>query len=219
MSYRQPARRARRSPSTILTGLIVVSAALAALLSVFVLQSVVSSSCSAASPIDLLPVDHHGAPPKLTAVARVEDGAIPSGVTVFDDQYPAVANLDPDLLTALRQAATAASDEGIELYANSGWRSPQYQAVLFDEAVSECGSAQGAAHWVATADTSAHVRGTAIDLGPVDATTWLAENGSGYGLCQIYVNEPWHYELRPDAVEHGCPDMYVDPTHDPRMQE
>ena len=39
-----------------------------------------------------------------------------------------------------------------------------------------------------------------------------------YGLCRIYGNEPWHYELRPDAVDHGCPPMYADPTHDPRMQ-
>ncbi len=42
--------------------------------------------------------------------------------------------------------------------------------------------------------------------------------GAEYGLCQIYANEPWHYELRPDAVEVGCPALYADPTEDPRMQ-
>ena len=47
---------------------------------------------------------------------------------------------------------------------------------------------------------------------------WLSERGSGYGLCQIYGNEPWHFELRPEAIERGCPGMYVDPSHDPRMQ-
>jgi hypothetical protein len=36
--------------------------------------------------------------------------------------------------------------------------------------------------------------------------------------CQIYSNESWHYELRPQAIDHGCPPMYADPTHDPRMQ-
>jgi hypothetical protein len=41
----------------------------------------------------------------------------------------------------------------------------------------------------------------------------------GKGLCQIYGNEPWHYELRPDAIDHACPAMYADPTHDPRMQQ
>ena len=40
-----------------------------------------------------------------------------------------------------------------------------------------------------------------------------------YGLCQIYRNESWHFELRPDAIENGCPSMYADPTHDPRMQQ
>ncbi|MFC5747065.1 hypothetical protein [Actinomadura rugatobispora] len=26
-----------------------------------------------------------------------------------------------------------------------------------------------------------------------------------YGLCQIYRNEPWHYELRTDAIDRGRP--------------
>jgi hypothetical protein len=71
---------------------------------------------------------------------------------------------------------------------------------------------------VATPSTSAHVSGDAIDIGPPGAAAWLSEHGAGYGLCQIYSNEPWHYELRPDAGDHGCPPMYADPTHDPRMQ-
>ena len=61
--------------------------------------------------------------------------------------------------------------------------------------------------------------GDAVDIGPLDATAWLSENGAEYGLCQIYSNEPWHYELRPEAIDHGCPPMYADPTHDPRMQQ
>jgi hypothetical protein len=51
------------------------------------------------------------------------------------------------------------------------------------------------------------------------ATAWLSEQGANYGLCQIYSNEPWHYELRPEAIDHLCPPMYADPTHDPRMQQ
>jgi len=47
---------------------------------------------------------------------------------------------------------------------------------------------------------------------------WLSEDGADYGLCQVYGNEPWHYELRPEAVDDGCPPMYADPTQDPRMQ-
>jgi LAS superfamily LD-carboxypeptidase LdcB len=155
-----------------------------------------------------------------TAAARTKtDGALPAGVTVFDDDYPGVANLDPDLLQALREAATDAADDGIEFYVNSGWRSPEYQNRLLREAVSEYGSEEEAARWVATADTSAHVSGNAVDIGHFDATAWLSEHGAKYGLCQIYSNEPWHYEMRPEAIDRGCPPMHADPTHDPRMQQ
>ena len=71
---------------------------------------------------------------------------------------------------------------------------------------------------VATAATSAHVSGDAVDIGPSGAAAWLSAHGAAYGLCQIYGNEPWHYELRPEAVAHGCPPTYADPTQDPRMQ-
>jgi D-alanyl-D-alanine carboxypeptidase len=63
------------------------------------------------------------------------------------------------------------------------------------------------------------VSGDAVDIGHSDATGWLSEYGAKYGLCQIYSNEPWHYELRPEATDHGCPPVYADPTHDPRMQQ
>ena len=145
-------------------------------------------------------------------------GAVPSGTTVFDDEVPAVAKLDSDLLGALRQAATNAAGDGIEFVVDSGWRSPAYQEQLLREAVSEYGSEAEAARWVATPDKSAHVSGDAVDIGPSDATTWLSEHGAEYGLCQIYGNEPWHYELRPEASDQGCPPVYADPTDDPRMQ-
>ncbi|MDN5914119.1 MAG: M15 family metallopeptidase [Pseudonocardia sp.] len=140
-------------------------------------------------------------------------------MTVFDDDIPAVANLDSDFRDALHEAATDASRRGITFYVNSGWRSPEYQNRLLREAVSKYGSETEAARWVATADTSLHVSGDAIDVGHSDSTAWLAEHGADYGLCQIYRNEPWHYELRPDAVDDGCPRRYADPTHDPRMQK
>ena len=145
------------------------------------------------------------------------DGDVADGVTVFDDGVQAVANLDPGLLDAVRRAATDAAGDGITFFVNSGWRSPEYQDQLLDDAVAEYGSAAEAARWVATADTSPHVQGDAIDIGQWDATDWLSEHGAEYGLCQIYANEPWHYELRPDAVDGGCPEMFADPTFDPRM--
>jgi zinc D-Ala-D-Ala carboxypeptidase len=154
-----------------------------------------------------------------TASARTkDDGALPDGATVFDDEYPGIANLDPDLLRAVREAAMDAADDGVEFYVNSGWRSPEYQNQLLREAVVKYGSEEEAARWVATPDKSPHVAGIAIDVG-FEARAWLSEHGAGYGLCQIYRNEPWHYELRPEAIEGGCPPMYADPTHDPRMRQ
>ncbi|GAB2681467.1 M15 family metallopeptidase [Nocardia goodfellowii] len=138
-------------------------------------------------------------------------------VTVFDDEAPSVANLDSALRAALRRAATDAADDGVEFVVNSGWRSRAQQEQLLRAAVAQYGSEQAAARWVAAPETSAHVSGDAVDLGPAPATAWLSVHGAAYGLCQIYDNEPWHYELRPDAVEHGCPSRYADPTADPRM--
>jgi D-alanyl-D-alanine carboxypeptidase len=145
-------------------------------------------------------------------------GAVPDPVTVFDDEVPAVAHLDPGLLDALRRAAADAADDGVRLFVNGGWRSPEYQEQLLREAVVKYGSAEEAARWVSTPGRSAHVRGDAVDIGPREARAWLSRHGAAYGLCQIYRNEPWHYELRPEAVDNGCPPMYADPSHDPRMR-
>jgi D-alanyl-D-alanine carboxypeptidase len=145
-----------------------------------------------------------------------DDGILPDGVTAFDGEYAGVANLDPELLHALQKAATEAAADGIRLSLNSGWRSRRYQDALFGEAVVRYGSARQAARWVATADTSAHVSGDAVDIGPSDAAAWLSGHGAGYGLCQTYRNEPWHFERSPEAADRGCPPMYADSAHDPR---
>ncbi|MFI6484896.1 M15 family metallopeptidase [Nonomuraea sp. NPDC050663] len=145
------------------------------------------------------------------------DGAVPDKVSVFDDELAAVAKLDPDLLAAVRHAAADAEEDGVEFNVNSGWRSEEYQERLLEDAITEYGSPEEAARWVATPDKSAHVSGDAIDIGPAGAAEWLSRHGGRYGLCQIYRNEPWHYELRPKAVKRGCPAMYADPTEDPRI--
>jgi hypothetical protein len=177
-----------------------------------------SSSSTAASPIDLFrseqPEPHNVHRGGLGGAG----GAVPDGTTVFDDSVAGVANLDPDVRAALRAAATAAAGDGVAVYVDSGWRSREYQQQLFNEAVSKYGSVDAAARWVASPNTSAHVSGDAVDIGHSNAAAWLSEHGAQYGLCQIYGNEPWHYELRPDAAHQGCPPMYADPAHDPRMQ-
>jgi D-alanyl-D-alanine carboxypeptidase len=193
--------------------LLVVIAAIAASLGSELLTT---SSSTAAATIDVLRGEHRGL--RSEHRGAFGDGALPDGTTVFDDRFPGVANLDPALLGALRQATTDAADDGVEVFVDSGWRSPAYQERLFDEAVSKYGSEAKAARWVATPTTSAHVSGDAVDIGHSEATAWLSEHGAAYGLCQIYGNEPWHYELRPEARAYGCPAMFADPTHDPRMQ-
>jgi LAS superfamily LD-carboxypeptidase LdcB len=158
----------------------------------------------------------------LRALHRAPDtggGDVPSRGLVLDEQSPSVANLDPDLLEALRRAATSAAADGVRLHVNSGWRSAAHQQKLLQDAVAKYGSKEEAARWVATPQTSAHVSGEAVDIGPTRAARWLADHGTEFGLCRVYRNEPWHYELRPDAADHGCPAMYADPTEDPRMQQ
>jgi D-alanyl-D-alanine carboxypeptidase len=233
VTYSEPARtttRRIRIRRIRVAGLLVVIAAIAAALGS---QLLPSSSSTAASPTDVVRGEHRGLPsepaglPSEPAGLPSEhrgalgeaDGAVPDGTTVFDDEIPGVANLDPDLLGALRQAATDAADYGVEFFVDSGWRSPEYQDQLLREAIAKYGSQEEAARWVATADTSPHVSGDAIDIGPSGATAWLSAHGAKYGLCPIYGNEPWHYELRPEAIDHGCPAMYADPTQDPRMQQ
>jgi LAS superfamily LD-carboxypeptidase LdcB len=146
-------------------------------------------------------------------------GALPSATTVFDQELPGVADLDPALLRALRRAATDAGGAGVEFVVNSGWRSPAYEDHLRREAIARYGSEAEAARWVATGTTSPHVSGDAVDIGPARAAQWLSAHGAAYGLCQIYGNEPWHFELRATAIAGGCPPTYADPTQDPRMEQ
>ncbi len=174
---------------------------------------------SKAAPSSKAPASPKEPARKSQRASGVAGGAVPDGVTVFDDDIPGVAKLDQELLAALRRAATDAADDGVQIFVNSGWRSAEYQAQLLREAIEKYGSKKEAARWVATPETSLHVSGDAIDLGPTEATKWLSEHGAGYGLCQIYDNEPWHYELRPKADDQGCPERYADPTEDPRMQQ
>jgi D-alanyl-D-alanine carboxypeptidase len=217
VTYSHPARatirriRIRRRRSAVL--LVVIAVLAAGALGSRPPGSSTSSpgSSPAAAPIDVPGREHRGA-------LGEADGAVPDGTTVFDDQIPGVANLDRALLGALRRAATQAAGDGVEFHVDSGWRSPEYQERLLREAISKYGSEAQATRWVATPSTSAHVSGDAVDIGPSGAAAWLSEHGAEYGLCRVYGNEPWHYELRPEAIARGCPPTYADPTHDPRMQ-
>lgn len=146
------------------------------------------------------------------------DGNLPDGTTVTDQELPGIAKLEPELRDALHRATADAAEDGVQIEINSGWRSAAFQDYLFERAIDTYGSREVAAQWVATAETSAHVTGDAVDISPYDAIDWLSRHGDRYGLCQIYGTEAWHFELRPDAAENGCPPTFLDPSHDPRLQ-
>ena len=125
MTYRKPARtttRRIRVRRIRVAGLLVAIAAVAAALGH---QLLTSSSSTAASAIDVLRSERPNLHSEHRGALGVADGAVPDGTTVFDDEIPGVANLDPDLLDALRQAATHAADDRVELNVDSGWRSPE----------------------------------------------------------------------------------------------
>ncbi|WP_036342070.1 M15 family metallopeptidase [Mycolicibacterium aromaticivorans] len=136
------------------------------------------------------------------------DGSLVDGqiLTPFDVQNPAVGRLDPRLLDAVQQAASAASADGITMTITSGWRSAEFQQRLLDSAVAQYGSLAAAREYVQTPAASKHVVGEAVDVGGVGADQWLMDNGARYGLCRIYANEVWHFELATDAAG-ACPPL------------
>jgi len=113
----------------------------------------------------------------------------------YDVQNPAVGNLDPNLLTAVQLAAGAAAADGLTLTITSGWRSAAFQQQLLDDAVATYGSIAAARQYVQTPEHSKHVFGQAVDVGGASVDQWLIANGAQFGLCQIYANEIWHFEL------------------------
>ena len=144
---------------------------------------------------------------RLTAAdGYIADG---EGLSPFATDQPAVGNLDPKLLAAVQQASIDTARNGVELLITSGWRSVRYQQVLLDAAIGQYGNEAEARRRVSTPERSAHVTGRAVDIGPAAAQFWLRQHGNRYGLCQIYVNEPWHYEL---ATQPGgiCPPLIED---------
>ncbi|MEU0498874.1 M15 family metallopeptidase [Mycobacterium sp. NPDC006124] len=143
-----------------------------------------------------------------TAAEDTTGGSIPDGqlISPFDVKNPAVGFLEPALLAAVQDATTAAAAEGVDVKLTSGWRSKGFQQRLFDQAVTTYGNADLAAQFVASPEKSMHVVGKAVDVGPVVADQWMIANGSRFGLCQIYANEIWHFELAVDAAG-NCPPL------------
>ena len=119
---------------------------------------------------------------------------------------------DPELIARFEAAQAAAAGEGYALTLTSGWRSAADQERLIAEALATHGSEQEAQRYVLPAHESAHVRGTAIDVGNMDAAFWLEQHQEEFGLCRTYANEWWHFELI-GALGEPCPPMHEDASH------
>ncbi|GAA1798287.1 M15 family metallopeptidase [Leucobacter iarius] len=141
------------------------------------------------------------------------DGSIQgdNGIAV-DADHAAITGLKPELHAALLRAAEGAKEAGVELRVTSGWRSRELQQQLLDAAVQQYGSEAEASKWVDTPDRSLHVTGDAVDVGMLDASIWLGDNGQRFGLCRAFENERWHFELAPDGGTGQCPALLPDPS-------
>ncbi|WP_152190354.1 M15 family metallopeptidase [Georgenia satyanarayanai] len=133
-----------------------------------------------------------GRPGPLGAVAHEARDRAPVDVPAGDQ--PELAGLDPELAARFLRAQAAAAEAGYPLRVTSGARTAAEQQRLLDEAVEEHGSPEAARRWVLPPEQSAHVQGTAIDVGPAESRDWLADHGAEFGLCLVYENEPWHVE-------------------------
>ncbi len=120
-----------------------------------------------------------------------------------------VTQLNPILLARFNAAQAVAKTEGIPLEITSGFRSFEYQEMLFAREVKLKGSEEEAMKWVLPPQLSHHPMGTAIDVNydyDEQSTMWLEINGYKFGLCRVYENEWWHFEAvtSPGTI---CPPM------------
>lgn len=92
--------------------------------------------------------------------------------------------------------ANAPPEIQAEMRVSSGYRSPERQAQLWQEALAKYGSPEAARKWVAPPGNSQHNHGNAADLKYLSpaAREWAHSNAAQYGLAFPLSNEPWHIE-------------------------
>ncbi|MGB3499982.1 MAG: M15 family metallopeptidase [Mesorhizobium sp.] len=108
------------------------------------------------------------------------------------------SGMNPDFASALQQLFTAApADIQGNLRVGSGFRSPDRQAQLWDQALQKYGSPEAARKWVAPPGNSQHNHGHAADLKFLndEARKWVHANAGTYGLAFPMAHENWHVEL------------------------
>lgn len=113
-------------------------------------------------------------------------------------------NMDPRMqsgLYAFLEAAEAELGPGLSVY--SGYRSPELQASLYQNALEKYGNEAEARKWVAPPGRSQHNFGRAADLkfngARLDqdprAAAWVRANAPRFGLHVPMKHEPWQVEL------------------------
>jgi hypothetical protein len=108
------------------------------------------------------------------------------------------SGMQPQFSSALANLfASAPDDIRSQLQVKSGYRSPERQAELYQQALRKYGSPEAARKWVAPPGNSQHNHGNAADLGYLspDALNWARANAGKFGLSFPLSNENWHIEL------------------------
>lgn len=117
------------------------------------------------------------------------DGASrPDGISGFKPEFSAALT---------RMISEAPPEIQAQLRIASGYRSPERQAQLWEQALKKYGDPEVADNWVAPPGRSNHNHGQAADLKYLSPTAkkWVHENAARYGLALPLGNEPWHVEL------------------------
>lgn len=118
----------------------------------------------------------------------------------------AVTGLADPFEQSLQQMFLDAPPEVQEvLRVTSGYRSPEVQERLWQEALVKYGSPEAARKWVAPPGKSQHNHGSAVDLKYLSpaAQDWVHANAAKYGLHFPMAHEPWHIE--PVGARSGQP--------------
>lgn len=131
---------------------------------------------------------------------------------------------DPFQRSLSQLIASAPEEIRPHLQISSGYRSPERQAQLWEEALKKYGSPEAARKWVAPPGKSNHNHGKAADLkyGSDAARQWAHQNAGQFGLAFPLSNEPWHIELASARGGPEAPANALAPqdshSHDPRPQ-
>lgn len=115
------------------------------------------------------------------------------GAAARPDSFTGMQDPFQQALARMLQDAPAEVKIGI----TSGYRSPEVQAKLWEEALAKYGSPEAARKWVAPPGSSQHNHGNAADLKFLspEAQEWVHANAERYGLAFPLSNEAWHVEL------------------------